>query len=77
MSNAVRAMGKTITATAVSITTFVGLRTILYIIINILNIQSVVNVSIIYISTWCLAVILLIIIWNKIRKPATKKIDSV
>ena len=60
-----------------SITTFVGLRTILYIIINILNIQSVVNVSIIYISTWCLAVILLIIIWNKIRKPATKKIDSV
>ena len=77
MSNAVRAMGKTITATAVSITTFVGLRTILYIIINILNIQSVVNVSIIYISTWCLAVILLIIIWNKIRKPATKKFDSV
>lgn len=70
MSNAVRAMGKTITATVVSITTFVGLRTFLYIIINVLNIQSVVNVSVIYISTWCLAVVLLMIIWNKLRKTA-------
>ncbi|GAB6160664.1 hypothetical protein JCM13267_12860 [Howardella ureilytica] len=67
MSNGVRAVGRSALATTVSVFSFVVMRSLLLILISVINVQTVVSVALIYPITWGAAAVLYTISWNMCR----------
>ena len=74
MSNGIRAMGRSTMATAVSIFSFVVMRSGLLVFLSIIGMQTIVNVASIYPITWGTAAALYTVVWCRCKKVYKRRV---